>query len=305
LYYDAGIYPVPLAQSDWSGSHRNELSNQDLYMNLGPHRKTTLSRRVHTGFFVLLACTLVGTSWARDDRTPVSQELVAFSSEEGLARLARSTAKVDFPDLANQYEAQSNSLFCGPTTAAIVLNALRMSSPVLPRDRSRLRSEDLRYVPKAIDPSIPRYTQDNVLAKSPKTRAQVLGEPMMVQGKTIQDFGLQLRQLDALFRANGAHTRMVVVDDQLPEETIRSDLVENLKHHGDFVVINYIRKAVGQKGGGHISPLGAYDPVSDSFLVLDVNPASAGWVWMPTATLIQGMRTFDTVENRGYVLVSP
>jgi len=36
---------------------------------------------------------------------------------------------------------------------------------------------------------------------------------------------------------------------------------------------------------------------------LDVNPTSAGWVWMPTATLVKGMRTFDTVENRGYVLV--
>ena len=37
--------------------------------------------------------------------------------------------------------------------------------------------------------------------------------------------------------------------------------------------------------------------------VLDVNPASAGWVWMPTATLVKGMRTFDTIENRGYILV--
>jgi hypothetical protein len=43
--------------------------------------------------------------------------------------------------------------------------------------------------------------------------------------------------------------------------------------------------------------LGAYDAESDSFLVLDVNPASAGWVWMPTATLVKGMRTFDTVEK--------
>lgn len=30
---------------------------------------------------------------------------------------------------------------------------------------------------------------------------------------------------------------------------------------------------------------------------------AAGWVWMPTATLVNGMRTFDTVENRGYVRV--
>ena len=55
--------------------------------------------------------------------------------------------------------------------------------------------------------------------------------------------------------------------------------------------------------GGGVHPI-AYDDGSDSFLVLDVNPAAAGWVWMPAATLIRGMRTFDTLENRGYVLVS-
>jgi len=69
------------------------------------------------------------------------------------------------------------------------------------------------------------------------------------------------------------------------------------------VIVAYSRPAVGQAGGGHISPLGAYDQPSDSFLVMDVNPTSAGWVWMPAATLIKAMRTFDTVENRGYVIV--
>ena len=78
---------------------------------------------------------------------------------------------------------------------------------------------------------------------------------------------------------------------------------QNLQRAGDYVIVNYRRVEVGQTGGGHISPLGAFDAESDSVLVLDVNPASAGWVWMPVALLIRGMRTFDTVENRGYILV--
>jgi hypothetical protein len=49
----------------------------------------------------------------------------------------------------------------------------------------------------------------------------------------------------------------------------------------------------------------AASAASDSVLVLDVNPSSAGWAWMPLATLIRGMRSLDTVENRGYVLVGP
>jgi hypothetical protein len=106
-----------------------------------------------------------------------------------------------------------------------------------------------------------------------------------------------------MLRANGLITTVVVVDDARSELAIRADLQGNLARGGDYVIVNYRREAVGQQGGGHISPLGAYDAVSDSFLVLDVNPAAAGWVWMPAATLVRGMRTFDTVENRGYVLV--
>jgi hypothetical protein len=126
-----------------------------------------------------------------------------------------------------------------------------------------------------------------------------------VNGKQISDGGYQLRQLDELLRAHDLVTRLVVVDDKKSEQEIRTDLAENLKRAGDYVIVNYRREDVGQRGGGHISPLGAYDAESDSVLVMDVNPASAGWVWMPTVTLIKGMRTFDTVENRGYILVQP
>jgi len=230
--------------------------------------------------------------------------LVAFASDEGLLRLAHAGAKVVFAPLANQYEAQSNSLFCGPTSAAIVLNAVRNRSADLPRDHDRLRPDDLRNLPPGVDPTVPRFTQDLVIAKGEKTRAQVLGEPVTINGRPTRDFGYQLRQFDQMLRANGLTTRVVVVDDRKPDAEIRAELVASLTLPDNYVIVNYRREAVGQRGGGHISPLGAYDDASDSFLVLDVNPAAASWVWMPTATLVNGMRTFDTVENRGYVLVS-
>lgn len=230
--------------------------------------------------------------------------LVVFASEEGFERLARASAKVDFAPLANQFEAQLNGAFCGPTSAAIVLNTLRNRSADLPRDHGRLRADDLRNLPAGADPIVPRYTQDNVIAKGDKTRAQVLGEPIMVNGKSVRDFGYQLRQFAQMLAANGLVATAVVVDDAKSEAQIRADLIGNLNRAGDYAIINYRREAVGQRGGGHISPLAAYDAASDSFLVLDVNPAAADWVWMPTATLVKGMRTFDTVENRGYVLIS-
>ena len=229
--------------------------------------------------------------------------LVPFASDEGLARLGRSGAKVDFAALANQFEAQYNGAFCGPTSAAIVLNTVKSRSADLTRDHTRLRKEDVQFMPAGADPIVPRFTQDSVIDRGPKTRAQVLGEPIIIGSKQVRDFGYQLRQFDAMLRANGLVTTVVVVDDARSEPAIRADLQGNLARGGDYVIVNYRREAVGQQGGGHISPLGAYDAASDSFLVLDVNPAAAGWVWMPAATLVRGMRTFDTVENRGYVLV--
>jgi Phytochelatin synthase len=73
-----------------------------------------------------------------------------------------------FPVLANQFEAQSNPAFCGPTSAAIVLNAVYGRNPDLRRDWSRLHEGDLKYAPPNIDPSIPRFTQDNVITKGQK-----------------------------------------------------------------------------------------------------------------------------------------
>ena len=258
---------------------------------------------LRAGFVLLLAVVLSPGLQAQDARPVELPALLAFTSEEGLSRLSRTGAKSDFATLANQFEAQSNAAFCGPTTAAIVLNALAGARPDLPRDRSRLRSDDLKHLPASADLTLPRFTQDNVFDKSPKTRAQVLGEPMLIDGKTMRDVGFQVRQLDALLRAHGALTRLVIVGASSLDDEIRDDLRRNLERPGDYVIVNYTRAAVGQAGGGHISPLGAYDAASDSFLVLDVNPASAGWVWMPTATLVKGMRSFDMVENRGYIVV--
>lgn len=219
-----------------------------------------------------------------------------------MALLARSTARRDFPSLVNQFEPQSNIAFCGPTSAAIVLNALQAGRPGLPIDRSRLHPEDRRHLPPQLELGVPRHTQESVTGKGRKTRAQVLGEPVATDGQARRDPGFQLRQLDETLRAHGASTRLVIVDDKKPDKEIREDLIENLRRAGDYVIVNYRRQDVGQRGGAHLSPLGAYDAASDAFLVMDVNPANAGWVWMPAATLIKGMRTFDTVENRGYIL---
>jgi Phytochelatin synthase len=140
--------------------------------------------------FVFLFAQAPVPTWALEaSATSVSLSLTPFASEDGLARLARSDAKVNFPALANEFEAEYNGAFCGPASAAIVLNAIRIRSDDVPRDKSRLRPEDLQYMPPGLDPTIPRFTQDSVITKGKKTRAQVFGEPVAINGKDVRDFG--------------------------------------------------------------------------------------------------------------------
>jgi hypothetical protein len=226
---------------------------------------------------------------------------VSLASEEGMLRLARSGARVDFPHLANEFESQENRAFCGVASAVVVLNALR------DRDDRFPKPEDSRLAPGgslAFDPLFHRFTQADFFTPETDTikrKDEILGSPRTAGEHP--SGGLQLRQLAKLLVAHGLSVEVRVVDDHLDGPTIRRELVKNLSTEGDYVLVNYLRGGVGQAGGGHISPLAAYDMASDSILVLDVNPNAQPWSWVPAGALIDAMRNKDVIENRGYLLV--
>ena len=232
-------------------------------------------------------------------------DLVEWQSGDSLNRLARSFHKTDFFPLSNNFISQDNAIFCGPVSSAIVLNALRLGKrDDLPKDRASIAKEEMAWMWEGADPFYGKYTPNNVFTDGAKSRLEVLGKPIPIKGESKSDFGFQLRQLAELLRSHGLEVALRVVDDGADATKIRHELVENLATGGDYVLVNYSRKALGQPGGGHISPLGAYDEASDSFLVMDVNPNRAPWVWVAADDLVAAMRTFDTVENRGYVLIT-
>ena len=76
---------------------------------------------------------------------------------------------------------------------------------------------------------------------------------------------------------------------------------------GQYVIINYLRKAIGQEKGGHISPLAAYDVETDRFLILDVARYKYPPVWVKASELFDSMNTQDSDnenKTRGFVLIS-
>ena len=231
--------------------------------------------------------------------------LVEWGSGESADRLSRSSHKTDFFPLSNHFVSQDNKIFCGPVSSAIVLNALRLGRKEgLPRDDASIGEDERAWLPKGFDPFFGKYTPGNVLNERTKKRIEVLGKPIEIAGRLRPDFGLQLRQLARVLGAHGLDVTVRVVEPDADAAAIRREIARNLATRDDYVLVNYARKSLGQPGGGHISPLGAYDEASDSFLIMDVNPNRAPWVWVKSGDLIAAMRTFDTVENRGYLLIS-
>ncbi|MCB0417150.1 MAG: phytochelatin synthase [Bdellovibrionaceae bacterium] len=253
-----------------------------------------------------IAFLIVSGACTREHKTAEpSQPVVPWTDEAAEARLGRAEAKRDFFVLANQFQSQTDKISCGPTTGTVVLNALRLSNGafIKPVDNSVLDKKLTKHLPEGFDARIERYTPKAFFsddATKVKTPGQLYGEP--IEGK--KDFGLQLRQLHNMLVAHGLSSTIRVVDNSLSTEKIREEMKTNLAKSGDFVIVNYKRSELGQEGGGHISPLGAYDSATDSFLVMDVNPSKAPWVWVTTETLVKAMKTMDTVENRGYLLVA-
>ena len=232
--------------------------------------------------------------------------VVPFASTESIKRLERAEAKVDFFHLANHFESQINLGYCGPATATIVLNVLRADNTTIakPRDPGLFPADYRKMLPPGLDPVFARYTQStffDAATVSVKTRDQFFGKPKTPGAKPSP--GLELRELHGILLAHGLASELHVADEKLSDDDMRRQLVANLSTPDDYAIVNYFRPVVGQTGGGHISPLGAYDKRSDSFLVLDVNPNGHTWVWLPAPLLFKAMRTHDMVENRGYLLV--
>ena len=264
-----------------------------------------MKRRTICSLLPLLSSLILFSAGVPAAGNPPSEPLIEWNSEESSERLSRSSHKSDFFSLSNHFISQDNKIFCGPVSSAIVLNALRLGRRGgLPEDRQSIARDELAWLPEGFNPFFGKYTPNNVLDDRTKRRIEVLGKPIPIDGILRSDYGLQLRQLAQVLRAHGLDVQVRVVDEHADAEEITHEIAANLATREDFVLVNYARRSLGQEGGGHISPLGAYDKGTDSFLIMDVNPNRAPWVWVGSEDLVRAMRTFDTVENRGYLLIA-
>ena len=128
-----------------------------------------------------------------------ADELVSWSSDEGICRLAQARVKHDYFALAPHFEGQSNKVFCGVASMAIVANVLRGDSDAIEisLNSSRVSEQEMRFFPKGDwSPFFHCYTQESVLTGQGKTRMQLMGEPYGADSEG--DYRMKLSDLDAL-----------------------------------------------------------------------------------------------------------
>ena len=235
--------------------------------------------RIRLFRFVLLAI-LLAAPRTYAETLPLPPGLVDFTSDEGEKDFLESGARQAYFAISSNFVTQKTQAYCGVASMVMVLNALRAPAPSTPE-----------YEPYHI------FTQDNLLDEA--TDAILPRDLLARQGMTLDQLGglLALHPVTVDVR----HT----ADGGL--DAFRAAAREALAARDRFVIVNYLRKVIGQEIGGHISPLAAYDDRTDRFLILDVARYKYPPVWVKAADLFDAMNTPDAANQgrtRGYVLVA-
>jgi hypothetical protein len=210
---------------------------------------------------------------------PVPSNLITLNSSEGEQLLLESKTREDYWPLSLQFVSQKNGAYCGVASSVMVLNALAVPAPSAPE----------------LGP-YKTFTQENFFNEQ---------NQKVLPAEVVSRQGMTLDQLSKLLEAYPVKTE-IHHGDQSSLEEFRKIAANILKEPNNFVLVNYLRKAIGQETGGHISPLAAYSEKTDRFLILDVSRYKYPPVWVKTAELWKSMNTMDTDsgKTRGFIVVS-
>ncbi len=220
------------------------------------------------------------TAAARAETLPLPQNLVGASTDAGEALFIEADAREAYFPLASNFLTQKNQAFCGVASMVMVLNAMQLPAPAVPE-----------YEPYLT------FTQDNLL--DVRSEQIIPLAVIMKQGMTLDQLGAVLAIQPLAVEVHHAADSSL----EIFRQTAR-DYLAKPDHH---VIINYLRKAIGQERGGHISPLAAYDAKTDRFLILDVARYKYPPVWVKAAELYAAMNTGDSDnanKTRGFILIA-
>ncbi|KAI8877282.1 Phytochelatin-domain-containing protein [Backusella circina FSU 941] len=203
------------------------------------------------------------------------QHLIRLSSPEG-KRLFRESmdegyAEGFFP-LTGNFTTQSEPAYCGPSSLAMVLNALEVDPKRKWKGVWRWYSDELLHCCSSVD-------------------------DVKKNGITFDTFAC-LARCHASVDVKRANTFTL--------EEFEKDIEYVTASTDQFLVLSFSRKTLGQTGDGHFSPIGAYNRANRSVLIMDTARYKYPIYWCPLEVVYESMTPIDkeTGYPRGYFLLS-
>ncbi len=234
----------------------------------------------------------------------LGDQIIFWENSQSLQWLARTPANKSFFKLARFFEAQLDKFMCGPASVAMVLNALKLGSDLQLDADSEIEEHARRHnpnLPNEYRASFPKYHQRNVFSDPTQTKPinEVYGTAT-AEGEISP--GLSLLEMHTLLLAQQVYSQIFFVTNETHAEHI-SNISHALSTEEHYIIANFDRSVWGLQGGGHISPLGAYDSLTKKTLVMDVNNCGR-WLWIDIDLLLNSMSSTDGIHSRGYLIVT-
>ena len=231
-----------------------------------------------------------------------------WNSENGISRLNSSQYKNDFYQLANFYQAQNNPIHCSSATALMLKNAF-FYEQIPSQKNAEITKPDGQNIPFKLFVS----QEDFFNEKTDKIKSREIiyyKKPKIFENKDGSktenyDPGLNLQDFAKILKIHKIKSKIFYQESSSNQDlaSFREISKKILNDKNNFLVANFDGKILGNKTGGHISPIVAYDENSDSLLVLDVALHKNPWYWVSVDDMVKAMNTMDGEKFRGYLIV--
>jgi hypothetical protein len=231
---------------------------------------------------------------------PLPRRLTSLLSPKGQRLLAGCDACASYPAIAASFTTQVTQAFCGVASSVTVLNASAAAKPLTDP-----------YQP------YPYFTQCNIFNAEARSRLDL--DTVSNEGLTLAQATFLLNAQDGI-RATCFHAGKAggsgagVGANSVPGCKVAGSAAEfrraarrALARPQHYLLVNFSRATLSydNTGGGHFSPLAAYNGDADDLLLMDVARYKYPPFWVDADLLWRAMTTTDTSSgrHRGFIVV--
>jgi len=236
--------------------------------------------KLHSAIFLLLLAFAPLTQAVLP--LPTDSNLIEFSSRTSERFLEKSMDNNSLK-LLSHFVTQTTTTYCGVASLVMVLNSSGLKAPL---DSLHSTPEKPATPTQPAKPAQPFYYFNQVDFFTDQVKKIVTPEEVLIKGITLD-------QLNEIARIYGLTSNAYHADQFRSLKDFREFMIKAMSKK-KFIIVNFARKELRQEGGGHHSPLAAYDENRDRFLLLDVAKYKYPPYWVKTKDLWKAIYTEDS-----------